>query len=381
MDIKGKKIFLYMNFFKDDDSIGITKKIKAQIKTLRRMGMDVTYTSYTDSGAVIIDNEEKVIYSKEYKIKNSFYKRFKRRFLLIDTVNEYLKLKKTKYDFAYLRWHTYDSVFIEMLDNLKKCGAKNIIEAHAWTPDRKGKTLIAKYQIYMDNKNSSKAKSRVDLVAAMCEYDNIWGIKTVKVDNAVDLESISKRNHIKNEKELRIISVSNEYPYHGYDRLLNGLKNYYDKGGKVDIKVHFIGVFMESTKKLAMELGLSKRVYFHGKMHGEALDKVYDNSDLGIGALAHHRVGMYSGSSLKTKEYFAKGLPFIYGWKEPAFDETYPYALQIPLCEEPIDVEEIIDFYNGIKDDDNMINNMREFAKENYSWEKEFKKVFEQFQD
>lgn len=378
METKGKKIFLYMNFFKDDDSIGITKKIKAQIKTLRCMGMEVTYTSYTESGVVIIDNGENVVYSKEYKINHPVYKRFKRRFLLIHAVNEYLTNEKPEYDLAYLRWHTYDKIFLRMLDNLKKCGAKNIVEAHAWTPDRKGKTLIAKYQIYMDNKHSKKAKSYVDLVAAMCEYDNIWGIRTVKVDNAVDLDSISERKHIKSEHELRIISVSNEYPYHGYDRLLKGLKNYYDNGGKVDIKVHFIGVFMEATKKLAIDLGLDNRVYFHGKMYGAALDEMYDNSDLGIGALAHHRVGMYSGSSLKTKEYFAKGLPFIYGWKEPAFDETYQYALQIKLCEEPIDIDEIINFYNGIKDDENMIHNMREFAKDNYSWEKEFKKVFDQ---
>ena len=134
---------------------------------------------------------------------------------------------------------------------------------------------------------------------------------------------------------------------------------------------------MESTKRLAMELGLEERIHFHGKMYGEELDKIYNNSDIGIGALAHHRVGMYSGSSLKTKEYFAKGLPFIYGWKEPAFDSTYPYALQIELCEEPLDMNLVIDFHNRIKDDDKMLDNMRQFAKDNYSWEREFSKVFE----
>lgn len=380
MDIKGKKIFLYMNFFKDDNSIGITKKIKAQIATLRRMGMNVTYTSYTATGAVIVDNDENIIYEKKYIIDSSVYKRFKRRFLLIDTVNEYLKkcmADNVKFDFGYLRWHTYDKVFLKMLNGLKKCGATNIIEAHAWTPDRKGKSMIAKYQIAMDNRYSKKAKDYVSLVAGMSEYDNIWGIKTVKVDNAVDLNNIAPREYVKDDSKLRIVSVSNEYPYHGYDRLLKGMKLYYDNGGKEVIRVDFVGVFMESTKKLARELGLEERIHFHGKMFGEELDKIYNNSDIGIGALAHHRVGMYSGSSLKTKEYFAKGLPFIYGWKEPAFDDTYPYALQIKLCEEPLDINMVIDFYNRIKDDDKMLDNMRQFAKDNYSWEREFSKVFE----
>ena len=327
MDIKGKKIFLYMNFFKDDNSIGITKKIKAQIATLRKMEMDVTYTAYTADGIVIIDNNEQVVYEKKYIINSGIYKRFKRRFLLIDGVNKYLEKNKPTFDFSYVRWHTYDKVFLKMLYNLKKCGATNIIEAHAWTPDRKGKTMIAKYQIAMDNRYSKRAKDYVSLVAGMSEYDNIWGIKTVKVDNAVDLDNITKREYVKDESKLRIVSVSNEYPYHGYDRFLKGMKIYYDNGGTVDIRVDLVGVFMESTKRLAMELGLEERIHFHGKMYGEELDKIYNNSDIGIGALAHHRVGMYSGSSLKTKEYFAKGLPFIYGWKEPAFDSTYPMVL------------------------------------------------------
>lgn len=85
MDIKNKKIFLYMNFFKDDESIGITKKIRAQIKTLRRMGLKVIYTSYVEDGAVIVDNEENIIYQKKYLCKSEKYKRYNRRFLLIKT--------------------------------------------------------------------------------------------------------------------------------------------------------------------------------------------------------------------------------------------------------------------------------------------------------
>ena len=158
---------------------------------------------------------------------------------------------------------------------------------------------------------------------------------------------------------------------------MRGIRNYYDNGGQRKIEVHFVGVFLESTKKLTDELKLSDIVYFHGKKFGDELDEIYDNSDIGIGALAHHRIGMYAGSSLKTKEYFAKGLPFIYGWKEPAFDETYPYAHRVELCEEPVDMEEIIDFYDSIKDDPNMVYNMRQFAKEHYSWEKELTKIFE----
>jgi len=68
------------------------------------------------------------------------------------------------------------------------------------------------------------------------------------------------------------------------------INNYYNAGGTRNIEVHFVGVFMESTKRLAYELHLEEKVIFHGKMFGAALDDLYNNSDLGIGALAHHRV-------------------------------------------------------------------------------------------
>lgn len=377
MDLNGKRIFLYMNFFKDDYSIGITKKIHAQIKTLRQMGLDVIYTSYVEDGAVIVDNCEQIIYKKKFPVANARFKRYARRFLLLSTVVDYLKNTKVKLDFAYLRWHTFDKLFLKMLCQLNKCGAKCIVEAHAWTPNRVAESMIARYQIFNDNRYSKFAKDYVSLVAGMSEYDNIWGIKTVKIDNAIDLESISPRSWIKNESDIRVVSVSNERIYHGYDRLIKGLKNYYDNGGTRKIEVDFVGVNLVETKKLVHELGMDEQFHFHGKQFGRALDEIYDHSDLGIGALAHHRVGMFAGSSLKTKEYFAKGLPFIYGWKEPAFDETYPYALKIELCEDPLDMEQVIDFYDSIKDDDAMLTNMRTFAQEHYSWEKEFQKVFD----
>lgn len=377
MNLSNKKIFLYMNYFKDDVSIGITKKINAQIKTLQRMGLDVTYTSYVDDGAVIINNLGEIVYRKKYLVKSKKYERFNRRFLLIKTVREYLEKSGDKFDFAYLRWHTFDKTFLKMLNLFKKSGATSIIEAHAWTPDRKATSLISRYQIAMDNRYSKYAKKYVSLVAGMSEYEQIWDINTVKIDNAVDLESILPRQWIKNNDCFRIISVSNEYSYHGYDRLLKGIRNYYDAGGTRKIEVHFVGVFMEPTKKLCDELDLNDKIHFHGKMFGKELDILYNNCDFGIGALAHHRIGMYSGSSLKTKEYFAKGLPFVYGWKEPAFDETYPYALRIELCEDPIDMNQIFAFYDRIENDMNMIDNMRNFAKEHYSWENEFKKVFD----
>lgn len=373
-----KSIFLYVNYTPEDISIGITKKINAQIQTLRKMGYDVTYTAYTPLGAAIYDNNDEVIYStNKQSFKNAKIKRYLRRFVLINTATNYLKSCGKSFDYAYLRWHTFDRIYLKMLAQLKKSGAKIIVEAHAFSSDMKATSLISFYTMKMDNIYSKYAKKYVDLIAGISDEENIWGIKTVKIDNAIMLDNIQERHWAPEQNDtLRIVSVSNEREYHGYDRLLKGLYNYYQNGGKRNIIVKFVGVFRTKTVELTKELGLDDRVIFYGKKSGAELDKIYDESDLGIGALAHHRIGLYAGSSLKTKEYFAKGLPFIYGWDEPAFDNTYPYAMQIKLNKEPIDINAVLEFYDGIKNDKNMLSSMREFARENYSWTTQFEKIF-----
>lgn len=373
----GKKIFMYVNYTPKDISIGITKKIRSQIETLRKLGFEVTYTAYLKDGVGVYNNQDELILEKNFKTKIGNIQRYYRRFLLIRTAIYYLKQSNECFDYAYLRWHTFDRLYIRMLKIMKDLNMKTIIEAHAYTPNAKATSLIGNYNLIMNKIYSKKAKEYVDLIAGISEYDNIIGIKTVKIDNGIDVESIIPREDEKNSDTIRIISVSNEYSYHGYDRLIKGLYNYYNNGGKQKFLVKFVGVFMESTKKMVEEYRLSDKVIFYGKKFGSELDKIYNESDIGIGALAHHRVGLYSGSSLKTKEYFAKGLPFIYGWKEPAFDESYPYAKKVDLNEEPIDINEIIEFYDSIKNKKDVIRNMRKFAEENYSWEIQMSKVFE----
>lgn len=377
-EIQDKNIFMYVNYSAYDLSIGISKKINSQIIALRKMGYNVTYSSYLKDGVCICDNYDNVIFKKKHLIKNQLFIRYFRRFLLIKTTTSYIKKHGRHFNYCYLRWHSFDIPYINMLKQMNKNDSKIIVEAHAYTPNLKAVSLIGKYTVFADKIFSRFAKKYVDLIAAIADYDYIWGIKTVKIDNAVNVDSNPLRKWKKIDNQIRFISVANESLYHGYDRLLKGVKKYYENNGKRKLQINFVGVYLKETKDLVKTLGLNDIVVFHGKKIGDDLDEVYNNSDLGIGALAHHRVGLYSGSSLKTKEYFAKGVPFIYGWRELSFDDTFKYAKRVPLNEDPIDIQKIINFYDSIVNDDNMILDMRRFAEANFTWEAQMEKIFSQ---
>ena len=83
-----------------------------------------------------------------------------------------------------------------------------------------------------------------------------------------------------------------------------------------------------------------------GAMHGEALDALYETCALGIDSLARHRSGIHVLSSLKSREYGAKGLPMINSCKIDIFEDGFPYLLRVPADESPVDMQAVIAFYD-----------------------------------
>lgn len=72
--------------------------------------------------------------------------------------------------------------------------------------------------------------------------------------------------------------------------------------------------------------------------------------DIGLGALGLYKQGIYQSSSLKIREYLAKGLPIISGCREDVFDNISdcPYFLQVPNDDSVIDMRDVLTFYDRI---------------------------------
>src|SRR5699024_6526462 len=137
------------------------------------------------------------------------------------------------------------------------------------------------------------------------------------IDNGINLSNIAVQEKTQSvDNTIRIISVANETKFHGYEKIILGLHYYYQNNGNKNILFNFVGSYRKETIALIDKLKLRNHVIFHGRLTGQELDDVYNNSDLGLGAFGYRR-NETTGSCLKTKEYFAKGLPFINGWKEP----------------------------------------------------------------
>ena len=366
------KMFFYANFRTWDYTLGITRKVYSQIETFQKLGYEVVYCGYLEDGCAIFDNNGKIIVKKDYPISNKSIQHVIRRGMIIRLCTEYLKRNTDTFAFAYCRYHFFDKTYLSMLEIMHQKCNKVVIEAHS-APKFTDKISVMWFIGKRDAKWSKFADKYVDLIASMSDEPKLWGIDTIKIENAIDLSRIALRKQRKDDGIVNLIAVSFERDVHGYDRLIKGIANYYQCGGIRRLRFHIVGTVLNSTEKLIHSLNLDDICIKYGPLSGEQLDNVYDNADIAVGCLANHRIGSTYGSALKTKEYIAKGIPFIYGWNEKIL-EKFPYALKVELCEDPIDVEKLIEFYDSL-DKEGLPERIRECLSEEDKWEFQMKKV------
>lgn len=367
-------IFFYANFHTYDLTRGITRKVYSQISAFRQLGYNVTYCGYLKDGVGIYDNEDNLVLFVKYPVRSSKIQHVIRKGLLIKACIKFIKRTQAKFTFAYARYHYFDRKYIKLLKILKANANCVIIEAHS-TPKFTKKLSLMRIVGWIDSVWNKKAKKYVDKIASMSDEDRLWGIQTFKIANGIDIETIKLHEYSGDPTAINFISVAFERDVHGYDRLINGIYQYYTNGGTRDMYFHIVGTCLPSTMKLIEKCGLQDRCRFYGPLAGEELDNAYIHANLGVGCLANHRIGSFYGSALKTKEYIAKGIPFIYGWAEKKL-ESFPYALKFELCEEPIDMEQVIAFYDGL-DKENLAERIRACLDEKDTWLYQMKVVAE----
>lgn len=370
-----KKMFFYANFRVYDETVGITQKVKKQIEAFQELGYDVIYSGYLEDGVAIFDNTGNILVKKEYFFKNKKINHILRRYILLLLCKDYFLKNDVELEFSYLRYHFFDSFYINLLKVLKMKSKKVIMEAHSY-PVFVEKDRFNPIKI-LDEIYSKKAHKYCDYIASMTNLKTICGIPTYEIENTLNIDDFKIKEYKRIENKFIFINVAFENITHGLDRLIKGISNYYKtiyKTTSIDIELLLIGEYSNSTKKLVEDLSLSEKVKFLGKMKRNEIDAYIDEAHFAVGSMGNHRANSYYGSALKTKEYIARGIPFVYGWEERILID-FPFAYKVPLNEEPIDINKILEFYRKIENKDLAIK-MRKFLEENNrSWQQQFCKL------
>ena len=333
------------------------------------------------------------IYYREYEEGKVFEKVYFSR-IIIDSYREniinkiihkflYIKLYKyiigNGYNFIYLRYsRDANPALIYFLKKLKKKGIKVIIEFPNYPYDEEQipQNFFEKISIWLDKKYRKKLKYYVEKAVVFADEKEAFGISTISLENGINLDKIKLINK-ENKKDINLIIVANIQDYHGCDRVILSLREFYKKNRNEDVYFHIIG---DGDKKVILKLknqvkenNMEKYIIFYGNKSGEELEKIYDKVDLGVGCLGLFRAKSDKTSALKHREYCAKGIPFMIAGLDKSFNSC-DFVYSVSNDESLLDIEKIIKWYKNLKVTPEEI---RKYAEDNLTWDKQMKKVID----
>ena len=252
---------------------------------------------------------------------------------------------------------------IHFFKKLRDAGVHAVTEIPTYPYDAEfvGFPFQTRMNLKVDQLFRHKLYAQMDAIVTFSDAKEIFGQRTINISNGVDFDSIplhqpSAVSH--QSSELHLIGVAEVHYWHGYDRMIAGIGEYYKNGGKKDVFFHVVGgvglsemydsIHAPGFAELIEKYDIKEHVIFHGQLFGDELDAVFNQCQFAIGSLARHRSGITVIKTLKNREYATRGIPFIYSEQDSDFDEQ-PYVLKIPADESPVDMNKIWNFMDSFQ--------------------------------
>lgn len=347
------KRLLYLAF-KDftDMRWGANTKILSQCRAFSQCGYDVSLAARQGMDTVLIrDGQVTQRFGRaDRTLSASRFHNLLARKKQMQDLKKYLR--GTHYDVCYIRYEFSDPTFLSLLRTLRgRCG-KVVLELPTYPYEEENRdNALSRARLALDRVCRRQLHRYIDLIVTFyAGYDTIFGIPVQVVPNGFDYSEVSPVRGELSTDVIPIIAVSSMRIWHGYERFLAGMRDYYRESDapRRNIVLHLVGNGREYEKYRALteEYGLQEHVILEGAMTGEPLNALYDRCAMGIDSLARHRSGIDVLSSLKSREYGARGLPMINSCRIDVIDDSFPYLLRVPADETPIDIPAVIDFYD-----------------------------------
>jgi len=109
------------------------------------------------------------------------------------------------------------------------------------------------------------------------------------------------------------------YAWHGVDKIVRLAETF------KDWDFNIIGYTPQDFAS-----GVPSNVRLPGYLTEEQYLKILLETDVAIGTLALHRIGMQEACPLKTREYLARGIPAIIAYEDTDFPNETPFLLRLP---------------------------------------------------
>jgi len=288
------------------------------------------------------------------------------------------------YDYIILRYEKADRSGVKLCKNHQVITEHHTNEYHELVGEGKSSNsylikLLKGLRAWMEKKYASQMLSEAAGIIAISQ--DVIDVQMQKINAPVQHIAIPNGIGVAQTKqtgyrtfdghELNIVfPASHDNPYHGVDRILRSLDAY---NGQVKITLHLAGNYKNS------EYLNHPHVSYHGVLNEEELDKLMGEMHIGASTFAVFRRHINDPAALKTREYIARGLPFIIAYRDADLVNHVPekkFYLEFSNDESLIDLNKVVDFvkelntnYDGVE----LSDYMRSYAEKYLDWSDKLK--------
>lgn len=291
-------------------------------------------------------------------------------------------------DIVYFRKPSYiDRYTIKLLKVIKRLNPQCMVffELPTYPYDKEKKGIIKFPLLIKDRWHRRKLHHYVDRIVLVASHvPVVFNVPTITITNGIDFSQLSLRKIQDNPDEVHAVIVGNFEFWHGLDRLIDGMTQYYSNpANSRKFILHVVGPterVLDINEAGIANLITRNLLCLYGVLPFTEVTKVYDKVSLAFSSLGIHRIDVGSiNSSVKSREYSAKGLPIISDTKIDFIPDGYEYFYKVPEDNTVVSIEDIIEFHDKVysKAPDIVASEIREFAKNRCSAEAMMRPVLE----
>ena len=383
--------FLYASFVtRTKQYAGILKKVAGQTDGVARLGWDARYVCADGNDVVLCGGEE-----PESKTIAEGLRWRGRQAATAEKICEFIA--EGRYDLVYIKGFLANPYALRIADAAKSANPRcRVIYEIATYPywgeyrrffrvdwKRRDAGAFAGHLLEAAQHwaTAPRMKRSVDALVVFGQpVERLWGIPAVTIDNGVSVDRIEPRDSSGRMPgaAIRLLGVAGTSVAHGYDRVLDGLAQYRQAKPPGGPEVFFDLVGENETVRAlrarTAELGLEDAVSFLGYRDSGELALLYNRCDAAVSSLGVYRIGLKWLSPLKSREYCAAGIPFLY-----AYEDTLPgnatFAMKIPNDPSPVDIAAVVRFVERCRGNPAVSRRERQYAEEHFDWKIIMKRV------
>ena len=382
-----KHVLCLMKYYLDPAEGPPFPKFDYQMQALKNLGHRVSFLGLRNGTVChcVNDKEIAVAHIPLYKVPG-LGRLFTFNAIYRATAN--LMRNGESFDIAYIRMMPAVPPMNRAVGALKKSGCKVVMEIPTYPAEQEEATETRwhrKLFSSLSKRYELAVSKKLDLYTLIgkIKADSYRGIPAINITNGISLDTIPLRTHTPKDDSIRLLAVANIQVMNAFDRIINGIATYRKTRTENDpeIHLHIVGPDRDGTKgkleQLVLEKDLQDSIHFEGPVFGDRLDQFFNMTDVAVGSLGLHRIGHTGIATLKAREYLAHGIPYITSGTDPIIPQDRGWCLEFPQDDSTIDMQAVLSFVLTCRNNKSMGQEMRAFAKEHLSWEKQFEQVFD----